>query len=714
MNATSLLPLCILPCALCISMPAFAGDKAIGSGDTLVFLGDSITDFGAKRSHGYPNLVVKGLAANGIDVEWHGAGIAGDTSADMLGRFDRDVAARKPDVVTISAGVNGVWFNKATFETFCANERAMVEKAKAAGARVVLLSPTTAAGENDRDDLRRFAAGVREIAAAEGVAYAPAFEDVRAWIDDPDHPALAPLNNAGLRATYDGVHMAPAGDRVLARATLKGLGLNADELSRAEAAWNADDTLVPLIAPPSSTAKIIVHLTDAEARAVSGLTLKQILDRSIPSLAANPTIEVEGVGALTIMTVTPSTGTFSYKAYDQLLLAARILGIRADEAIRCAILRGARGGTTPPSGPPVAVVNDVLVGADRATFDATVSSVGATASACDVLLRYGATGGSLGRPVRVAVGENGSFTWMLKRLRPNTEYSYEATFVNNATPPQHCVVTGRFTTKAPSDALAPSGEDDTAAIQSAIDGAAPSRGTVVLGEGIFRLSAELMVTGGVSVAGQGLTKTTLRQTAAHRVVTIRDGSRIEGLTLTGGKTMANWQHGAGALVVDGTLSRCRVWHNHAGFVGSNIYGGGVNVEKGVIEHSVIAFNTAGGAAAGGGGIAWRYASGPVLIDSCKVYGNAVPNGSGGGIAVLMGSPDLTIRNTEITGNSAGTKGGGVDLATYKPCVRLVDCTVSGNTAKAGEADLSGTPSPGSSNSEEPGKARFGADSAPTP
>ena len=80
----------------------------------------------------------------------------------------------------------------------------------------------------------------------------------------------------------------------------------------------------------------------------------------------------------------------------------------------------------------------------------------------------------------------------------------------------------------------------------------------------------------------------------------------------------------------------------------------------------------------------------------------------------MGNPDLTIRNTEITGNSAGTKGGGVDLATYKPCVRLVDCTVSGNTAKAGEADLSGMPAPGSSNSEEPGKARFGADSAPTP
>ncbi len=690
---------CRIVCGLAavVALVAQGGEKTVGNGDTLVFLGDSITDFGAKRSHGYPNLVVKGLAANGIVVTWHGAGIAGNTSADMLRRFDDDVVARKPDVVTISAGVNDVWFNKATYEGFCENERAMVAKAKAGGARVVLLSPTTALGEGDNAGIRQFAGGVREIAAAEGVAYAPTFEMVRAWIDNPDHPALALMNNAELRATYDGVHMAPAGDRVLARATLKGFGLDADELSRAEAAWNADDSLVPLIAPPSSKSTIVVNLTEAEAQAVSDLTLKQILDRGILSLAANPSIEVEGADATTAMTVTPSTGTFSYKAYDQLLLAAHILGIRVDETVKCAILRAARGGALPSPAPPVAVVNDVLVGADRATFDATVSTVGATASSCDVLFRYGTVGGSLGRPVRVAVGENGSFTWMLKGLRPNTDYSYEAAFVNNATTPQHCVVTGRFTTKAPSDALAPSGEDDTSTIQAAIDAAAPSRGTVVLGEGIFRLSAELMVTGGVSVVGQGATKTSLKQTAAHRVMTIRDGSRIEGLTLTGGKTMANWQHGAGALVIDGTISRCRVWYNHAGFTGSNIYGGGVNIEKGVIEHSVIAFNTAGGAAAGGGGIAWRYASGPVLIDSCKVYGNSVPNGSGGGIAVLMGNPDVAIRNTEITGNSAGTKGGGLDVATYKPSVKLVDCAVYGNTAKAGDADLSGTLAPESSN-----------------
>ena len=688
------------------ALAAQGGEKLIQSGQTLVFMGDSITDYGASRSHGYPNLVVKGLAANGIDVAWHGVGIAGNTSADMLGRFDADVIAKNPDVVTISAGVNDCWFGKVNYEQFCTNELAMVAKAKAAGAKTVLLSPTTAGGETDRDDIRRFAAAVRKIAADEGLAYAPTFEMLRDWIDDRDNPALTLMNDNGLRATYDGTHMAPAGDRVLARATLRGLGLDPDELAAAEAAWNADESLVPLIAPPSSTSTITVNLTAAEAQAVSGLSLKQILDRGIPSLAANPTLEAEAGGASTAMTVTPTSGTFTFKAYDQLLLSARALGIRVDEAIKCAILRGARSGDAPAPRGPVAMVNDVLVGSDRATFDATVESVGATAGSCDVLLKYGTSAGGLGAATRMAAGESGSFFFVLGGLQPDTKYFYEATFANNATTPKTSVVSGSFTTKAASGAIQPSGWFDSDAIQAAIDAAAPSHGTVTLGEGCFSLGAELMVTGGVSLVGAGMTKTILRQTAAHRVMTVKDGSRVEGVTMEGGKTTVNWANGAGAMVVDGTISRCRVWHNHAGYAGSNIYGGGVYFEKGSIDHSIVAFNTAGGATAAGGGIAWRYTGGAVTIDTCLVYGNSVPKGNGGGIAVLMGSPAVTIRNTTIAGNSAGAKGGGVSDETYNHTVKLVNCIVSGNTAVSGEADVNGTISSASSNNLVGGAPSF--------
>ena len=127
--------------AFCVAGLAFAaqaGEKQISSGQKLVFMGDSITDYGWSRSHGYPNLVLKGLAANGISLEKNvtafGVGVAGEKSDDMLKRFDDDVVAKDPDVVTISAGVNDILFNN-TYDFFCQNMQSMVAKAKAQARR---------------------------------------------------------------------------------------------------------------------------------------------------------------------------------------------------------------------------------------------------------------------------------------------------------------------------------------------------------------------------------------------------------------------------------------------------------------------------------------------------------------------------------------------------------------------------------------------------
>ena len=666
-------------CAVGFAMVACGGEKVIKSGQTLVFMGDSITQYGKERAHGYPNLVVKGLKANGIDVTWHGVGICGNTSADMVKRFDADAMSKKPDVVTISAGVNDVWFGKVSFEQYCQNMKAMTAKVKAAGAKAVLLSPTTALGEGDNPGIRKFAAAVRSQAEEEGLAYAPVFEMIRDWIDNSDNPRIT----ANTKATYDGVHMLPAGDRVLARATLKGLGLTADELSKAEAAWNADDTLValPRIATFSDT--VSVKLTAAEAAAVSGQTLKQVLERGIASLAADPKTEAEASGASVAMTVSGSTGTFSYRTYDQLLLAARQLGVTVDEAIKCAVLRGARDSKTMASSAPVAVVNDVLTGSTVATFDATVKSVGATAGACDVLLKYGKSA----KPARVAVGVNGSFTVFLQDLKPGTTYPYTMTFVNNANEVKQTVVSGKFTTKAKSAAIQPTNGDDTAAVQAALEQAVATKGTVTLGEGFFTLTDALTLRGGVSLVGQGPGKTVLRQRAAKRVAIVKEGSKLEGVTVTGGTTIANWESGAGVQLDDGSLVRCRVIGNRA--LGRNTFGGGVYVAKGVISDSVIDANLA--RAGAGGGIGYRMGSGPVTIENCEITGNRSEEGDGGGVAFIFGNPEAVIRNTKIHDNAATGKGGGLFLDAMAKKVKLENSAVSANRADNGDADIVGTP-----------------------
>ena len=93
----------------CVASFAFlsqGGEKLVKSSDTLVFMGDSITEFGNNRTHGYVNLVMKGLRANNIEPTYYGVGIQGNTAENMFDRFDKDVISKNPTVVTISAGVN--------------------------------------------------------------------------------------------------------------------------------------------------------------------------------------------------------------------------------------------------------------------------------------------------------------------------------------------------------------------------------------------------------------------------------------------------------------------------------------------------------------------------------------------------------------------------------------------------------------------------------
>jgi hypothetical protein len=78
---------------LLAAVTAPADGKIVKNGDTIVLVGDSITQYGAKSETGYVQLFVRGLKATGVDFKWIGAGIAGNKSTDMRNRFDADVLA---------------------------------------------------------------------------------------------------------------------------------------------------------------------------------------------------------------------------------------------------------------------------------------------------------------------------------------------------------------------------------------------------------------------------------------------------------------------------------------------------------------------------------------------------------------------------------------------------------------------------------------------
>lgn len=89
--------------------------------DRIVFAGDSVTDMGSVQpvgeglgdnvGNGYVRAVENLLSAVYPErrIRVTNSGISGNTSRDLLARYERDVVSLKPDWVSICIGINDVW-----------------------------------------------------------------------------------------------------------------------------------------------------------------------------------------------------------------------------------------------------------------------------------------------------------------------------------------------------------------------------------------------------------------------------------------------------------------------------------------------------------------------------------------------------------------------------------------------------------------------------
>jgi acyl-CoA thioesterase-1 len=173
----------------------------------VVFLGDSLAaGLHLPADQAFPAVAQRELAAAGLPFELVNAGVSGDTTAGGLRRIDW-VLARKPAVVVVELGGNDGLRGQdlASVET---NLRAIVARAKAAGARVLLLGidvPTSLGPDYSRD----FAALYERVAAAESVPLVPHF--------------LAGVGGVARLTLEDGLHPTPEGHRLLAQNLLPAL-----------------------------------------------------------------------------------------------------------------------------------------------------------------------------------------------------------------------------------------------------------------------------------------------------------------------------------------------------------------------------------------------------------------------------------------------------------------------------------------------------------
>ena len=230
----------LLVVAMLSTLGLLPAQVAFQNGDKVAFLGDSITQEGQDGPGGYVQLVGSGLAANGVKIEIVGAGISGHKSNDMLARLDRDVLSKKPQWMTLSCGVNDVWHGDdgVPLPDYQKNITAIVDRAQAAGVKVVILTSTMIgedATEPDNVTLGGYNEFLRALAKAKGCRLADVNAGMQAALVEARKTKAKPAS--GNYLTTDGVHMAAAGNRMMAVGVLQAIGLDAAQLAKATEAW---------------------------------------------------------------------------------------------------------------------------------------------------------------------------------------------------------------------------------------------------------------------------------------------------------------------------------------------------------------------------------------------------------------------------------------------------------------------------------------------
>lgn len=115
------------------SNPSAANNAASRPSGPVVFMGDSITQFwqtGIPPAYPAANPTISELVPGAVD-----AGVAGQTTGQMLARFQADVIARHPSVLVLLGGTNDLRLDPYATTS---NIVSMVGQAQAAGIRVII------------------------------------------------------------------------------------------------------------------------------------------------------------------------------------------------------------------------------------------------------------------------------------------------------------------------------------------------------------------------------------------------------------------------------------------------------------------------------------------------------------------------------------------------------------------------------------------------
>ena len=224
----------LLVCFFATAAARAADDFAIRDGDTVVFLGDSIT---AERTYGKIIETYTLLRFPQRKVHFVNSGWGGDTAAGGLARLQRDVFDKGATVVTVAYGINDIgWGTKADAEhrqKYLDSVRGIVEQCKARGVRVFICSAAVTATDPDKSEnefLQQMCDEGMKVSTSLGggaIDVQRTMRQVQRRIKAANANVTDDKKKETLHAP-DGVHLNELGQTAMAYAILKGLGAPRD------------------------------------------------------------------------------------------------------------------------------------------------------------------------------------------------------------------------------------------------------------------------------------------------------------------------------------------------------------------------------------------------------------------------------------------------------------------------------------------------------
>ncbi len=204
-------------------------DFALKDGDTVAFLGDSIT-----AACGYTKIVEHYTLMRFPErkVRFVNAGEGGDTAQKCLSRLDRDVFAKGATVVTVAFGINDIgWGTKADDEhkqLYLDGIRTIIERCRDKKVRPIICSPAITAEDPDKAETNYL-----QKMTDEGMALAKSLGaetiDLQRGMREIQRRVVASNKNGKPEDqtrlhVKDGIHLEELGQLAMAYSMLKGLG----------------------------------------------------------------------------------------------------------------------------------------------------------------------------------------------------------------------------------------------------------------------------------------------------------------------------------------------------------------------------------------------------------------------------------------------------------------------------------------------------------